>query len=109
MWDLRIALSSGSIVDAATLAATASSIPHADAVEHAEAHLIGATQVDASTPEETILVRGHLVGVVPATMELLGDANWWLPRWLDRLLPHVEVEGVTDFEETLPEPELETA
>jgi RND superfamily putative drug exporter len=32
--------------------------------------------------------------LVPATMELLGDANWWLPRWLDRLLPHLNVEGV---------------
>ena len=31
--------------------------------------------------------------LVPATMELLGDRNWWLPRWLDRLLPHVNVEG----------------
>ena len=25
--------------------------------------------------------------LVPATMELLGDRNWWLPGWLDRLLP----------------------
>ena len=31
--------------------------------------------------------------VVPATMELLGRRNWWLPRWLDRVLPHVDVEG----------------
>ncbi len=31
--------------------------------------------------------------LVPATMELLGDKNWWLPRWLDRLLPRVDVEG----------------
>jgi RND superfamily putative drug exporter len=31
--------------------------------------------------------------LVPATMELLGDKNWWLPGWLDRLLPHVQVEG----------------
>jgi RND superfamily putative drug exporter len=31
--------------------------------------------------------------LVPATMELLGRANWWLPRWLDRLLPKVSVEG----------------
>ena len=30
--------------------------------------------------------------VVPATMELLGDRNWWIPKWLDRLLPHLEVE-----------------
>jgi RND superfamily putative drug exporter len=31
--------------------------------------------------------------LVPATMSLLGDLNWWLPRWLDRLLPHVDLEG----------------
>jgi RND superfamily putative drug exporter len=27
-------------------------------------------------------------------MELLGERNWWLPGWLDRLLPHVHVDGV---------------
>jgi uncharacterized membrane protein YdfJ with MMPL/SSD domain len=31
--------------------------------------------------------------LVPAFMELLGDWNWWLPGWLDRLLPHVGLEG----------------
>ena len=31
--------------------------------------------------------------LVPATMELLGKANWWIPRWLDRVLPRVDVEG----------------
>ncbi|MGE5596276.1 MAG: MMPL family transporter [Hyphomicrobiales bacterium] len=31
--------------------------------------------------------------LVPATMELLGKANWWLPRWLDRSLPTVHVEA----------------
>ena len=31
--------------------------------------------------------------LVPATMELLGARNWWLPNWLDRLLPHINVEG----------------
>jgi len=30
---------------------------------------------------------------VPATMELLGDRNWWLPRWLGRILPRIDVEG----------------
>ena len=25
--------------------------------------------------------------LVPATMELLGDRNWWIPKWLDRILP----------------------
>jgi RND superfamily putative drug exporter len=32
------------------------------------------------------------VVLVPATMELLGDANWWLPRWLRRAVPHVRVD-----------------
>jgi putative drug exporter of the RND superfamily len=41
--------------------------------------------------------------LVPATMELLGDKNWWLPRWLDRLLPNIDVEG--HAEPTLPEEE----
>ena len=31
--------------------------------------------------------------LVPATMELLGERNWWLPKWLDRLLPTLNVEG----------------
>ncbi|MFE7854551.1 MMPL family transporter [Streptomyces sp. NPDC057403] len=31
--------------------------------------------------------------LVPSTMYLLGRANWWLPRWLDRLLPHLDPEG----------------
>ena len=31
--------------------------------------------------------------LVPATMELLGARNWWLPRWLDRILPTISVEG----------------
>ena len=30
--------------------------------------------------------------LVPATMALMGDANWWLPKWLDRLLPSVHLE-----------------
>jgi RND superfamily putative drug exporter len=31
--------------------------------------------------------------LVPATMKLLGDANWWIPRWLDRRLPAIDAEG----------------
>ena len=41
--------------------------------------------------------------LVPATMKLLGDRNWWLPGWLDRLLPAIDVEGSIG----LPEPEYE--
>jgi RND superfamily putative drug exporter len=43
--------------------------------------------------------------LVPATMELLGDRNWWLPKWLDRLLPKIDVEG-TPRDEPTEEPEL---
>jgi RND superfamily putative drug exporter len=38
--------------------------------------------------------------LVPSTMELLGDRNWWLPRWLDRILPNLDVEG--HYEEAAP-------
>ena len=31
--------------------------------------------------------------LVPATMSLVGRANWWLPGWLDRILPHLDLEG----------------
>lgn len=31
--------------------------------------------------------------LVPATMELLGARNWWIPKWLDRVLPQINVEG----------------
>ena len=34
--------------------------------------------------------------LVPATMELLGEANWWLPKWLDRILPHLAMEGAPE-------------
>jgi RND superfamily putative drug exporter len=40
--------------------------------------------------------------LVPATMKLMGDANWWLPGWLDRILPTIDIEG----ESGLPEREL---
>jgi RND superfamily putative drug exporter len=33
--------------------------------------------------------------LVPALMLIIGDANWWLPGWLGRLLPHLRVEGAS--------------
>ena len=41
--------------------------------------------------------------LVPATMELLGDANWWLPKWLDKLLPNVHIEGEKDLDHEIEE------
>ncbi|TQK76172.1 RND superfamily putative drug exporter [Rarobacter incanus] len=31
--------------------------------------------------------------IIPAAMHLLGGAAWWIPRWLDRLLPDADIEG----------------
>jgi len=31
--------------------------------------------------------------LVPSTMQLLGARNWWMPAWLDRILPRLDVEG----------------
>ena len=41
--------------------------------------------------------------IIPAVMHLLGDAAWWLPKWLDRILPNVDVEGAS-LERTHPVP-----
>jgi putative drug exporter of the RND superfamily len=42
-----------------------------------------------------VLVDATLIRMVlvPGTMVLLGRANWWLPRWLDRILPTIDIEG----------------
>jgi RND superfamily putative drug exporter len=39
--------------------------------------------------------------LVPATMELLGDRNWWLPGWLGRILPKIHIEAPTDLDAEL--------
>jgi RND superfamily putative drug exporter len=42
-----------------------------------------------------ILVDATIVRMVlvPAVMQLLGRANWWTPRWLDRILPRLDGEA----------------
>ncbi|MFI7587032.1 MMPL family transporter [Spongisporangium articulatum] len=47
-----------------------------------------------------ILIDATIVRMilVPSTMALLGRANWWLPGWLDRVLPHLDVEGAAPAE-----------
>jgi len=34
----------------------------------------------------------------------MGNANWWLPKWLDRIIPNLDIEG----ESRLPAPEFES-
>src|SRR6185295_3416017 len=46
--------------------------------------------------------------LVPATMSLAGRANWWLPGWLDRILPHLDLEGPrAEADDTVTEDERE--
>ena len=33
--------------------------------------------------------------LVPAIMTIAGNANWWFPTWLDRILPRLDIEGGT--------------
>jgi RND superfamily putative drug exporter len=53
-----------------------------------------------------VLVDATIVRMVlvPATMKLMGDANWWIPTWLDRILPAIDIDG----EAGLPAPEMES-
>ncbi|MEV6106402.1 MMPL family transporter [Streptomyces sp. NPDC051940] len=64
--------------------------------------LAGAVALDA------FIIRTMLV---PAAMHLIGKANWWLPGWLDKRLPHVAVEpaedAVADVDVPASEPERE--
>jgi RND superfamily putative drug exporter len=44
------------------------------------------------------------MAIVPAVLALFGDKAWWLPKWLDRLLPRVDVEGEALSRRPEPEP-----
>ena len=49
--------------------------------------------------------------IVPAVLALLGDRAWWLPKWLERVLPRVDVEGeaLTTGGAAVPAPATEPA
>jgi RND superfamily putative drug exporter len=60
----------------------------------------------------SILVDATIVrmALVPATMTLLGDANWWLPRWLDRALPTLDFDGqAVEPDDVSPDSSIATA
>lgn len=44
-----------------------------------------------------VLIDAFVVrmALIPALMHLAGNAAWWLPRWLDRILPDIDVEGAS--------------
>ena len=38
----------------------------------------------------------HRPVLVPSPMTIFGKANWWLPGWLEKLVPHISVESEQD-------------
>lgn len=54
-----------------------------------------------------VLIDASIVRMVlvPSVMTLLGDKAWWLPRWMDRIIPDIQLEGAP--EEPAPEPPSE--
>jgi uncharacterized membrane protein YdfJ with MMPL/SSD domain len=80
----------GRVVTAAALIMTAvfgSFVPGGDAIIQAIGlSLAVGVLIDAFVVRMTI---------VPAVMTLLGPSAWWLPRWLDKLMPHLDIEGET--------------
>ncbi len=54
---------------------------------------------------DAFLIRSILV---PAVMELLGERAWWLPDWLDRLLPRVRIDSEAAVSEAAPAGEIPT-
>lgn len=53
-----------------------------------------------------VLIDAFLIRLVfiPSLMSILGNANWWLPKWLDRILPRVQVEpGEDEVEDVVPQ------
>jgi putative drug exporter of the RND superfamily len=53
-----------------------------------------------------VMVDAFLVRMVimPALLSLLGRSAWWLPRWLDRVLPDLDTEGRSLDEHAAPAP-----
>jgi putative drug exporter of the RND superfamily len=50
-----------------------------------------------------LLASAMVLSLAPAMLTLFGRAVWWLPGWLSRLLPHVDIEGESEPPPT-PEP-----
>jgi putative drug exporter of the RND superfamily len=45
--------------------------------------------------------------MVPATMVLMREGNWWLPKWLDRIIPNVDIEGANLDSDLTPSPSVD--
>jgi len=43
-----------------------------------------------------------VLAFAPAVLVLAGKGSWWVPAWMDRVLPHLDVEGVGAKEDAVP-------
>ena len=75
-------------------------LPKALAGAHATGYVTGTT---AATIDFENTVSSRLV-IVPALMFLFDKANWWTPRWLDRILPRLDPEPATPTAQQGPYP-----
>ena len=55
-----------------------------------------------------VLIDASLVRMclVPSIMSLLGSRAWWMPRWLEPVIPHLDLEASTATQAAAPEPAL---
>jgi glutamate synthase (NADPH/NADH) large chain len=49
---------------------------------------------------EVLLAGGLTLFMVPAILRLMGRATHWIPKWLNKILPHVDIEGEKLLEKT---------
>src|SRR4029453_11655464 len=52
-----------------------------------------------------LLASAMVLSLAPALLTVFGAGVWWLPRWMDRLLPHVDIEGEAEQPAPAPSPE----
>jgi RND superfamily putative drug exporter len=52
------------------------------------------------------LAASMVLLLAPALLVLMGRATWWLPRWLGKILPHMDIEGEA-FREGAPKPDAD--
>jgi putative drug exporter of the RND superfamily len=55
-----------------------------------------------------VLIDASLVRMclVPSIMSLLGEHAWWMPRWMEPIVPHLDLEASPATEKAAPEPAL---
>ena len=85
---LAFALAGGTLANSFSIPGT----PTAEVTERLQADL---PEVAGGTGTVVLRTKDGSPFTVEQTTAIVGDGAWWLPRWLDRLLPDVDVEGAS--------------